>query len=56
MNANNIIHFESFGLEHVPKQKLKTSIVSKNIIINIYKIHFCIEFIDFMLKGYDYEK
>ena len=58
VNGNNVIYFDSFGVEHIPKEitKFKTN---KNIITNIYRIqgydsikcgYFCIRFIDFMLK------
>ena len=65
MNGNNArasfdaIYFDSFGVEHTPKE-IKKFIGSKNIITNIYRIqtydlitcgYFCIGFIDFMLKG-----
>ena len=59
MNGNNIIYFDSFGVEHIPEE-LKKFIGNKNIITNIYRIqpydsimcgYFCIGFIDFMLKG-----
>ena len=59
MNAENITYFDSFGVEHIPKE-IKKFIGNKNIIINIYRIqaydsimcgYFCIGFIDFMLKG-----
>ena len=59
MNANDIIYFDSFGVEHIPKE-IKKFIGNKNIITNIYRIqaydlimcgYFCIGFIDFMLKG-----
>ena len=58
-NGNNIIYFDSFGVEHIPKE-IKKFIGNKIIITNIYRIqaqdpimcgYFCIEFIDFMLKG-----
>ena len=57
MNSNNIIHFDRFGIEHIPKE-IKILIGNKNIITNIYSIqaydsimceYFCIGFIDFML-------
>ena len=57
VNANNITYFNSF--EHIPKE-IKKFLGNKNIITNIYEIqaydsimwgYFCIEFIDFMLKG-----
>ena len=59
MNGNNIIYFDSFGVEHIPEE-LKNFIRKKNIITNIYRIqtynsimcgYFCIGFIDFMLKN-----
>ena len=58
MNGNNIIYFDSFGVEHIPKEIWKF-IGNKNI-TNIYRIqefgsimcgYFCIGFIDFFLKG-----
>ena len=59
MNAKNVTYFDSFGVEHVPKQ-IRKFIRNKNIITNIYRIqaydsiicgYFCIGFSDFMLKG-----
>ena len=59
VNAENVTYFDSFGVEYIPKE-IKRFIGNKNIITNIYKIqgydsimcgYFCIEFIDFMLKG-----
>ena len=56
---NEVIYFDSFGLEHVPKEILKI-IGNKDIIANVYQIqvynsilcrYFCIGFIDFMLAG-----
>ena len=56
---NNVIYFESFGIEHIPKE-IKHFIDNKNTETNIYKIQasdsvmcgcFCIRFINFMLKG-----
>ena len=52
------IYFDSFEVEHVPKENEKL-IENKNIITNIYRIqayssikcgYFCIGFTDFMLK------
>ena len=37
VNAENVTHFNSFGIEHIPKE-IKKLIVNKNIITNIYKI------------------
>ena len=59
MNGNNIIHFDSFEVEHILKRN-KKCIGNKNIIINVYRIqaynsiicrYFCIRFTNFMLKG-----
>ena len=56
---NEIIYFDSFGLEHVSKE-IKKFIEHNNIKTNIFKIqidnsimcrYFCIGFIDFMLAG-----
>ena len=57
VNANDIVYFDSFGVEHIPKE-IKKFIRNKNI-TNIYRIHacdsimcgyFCIGFIEFVLK------
>ena len=59
MNGNNIICFDSLGVEHNPKE-IKKFIGNKYIITNICKIqaydsimcgYFCIGFIDFMING-----
>ena len=59
VNGDNMIYFDSFGVEHIPKE-VKKFIRNKNIITNIYRIqaydsimcgYFCIGFIDFMLTG-----
>ena len=65
MNGNNkrasydAIYFDSFGVEHIPKE-IKKFIGNKYIIASIYRIqasdsvicgYFCIGFIDFILKG-----
>ena len=62
MNINNnddVIYFDSFGVEHVPEE-IKAFINNKNIKTNIFRIqaydsvmcgYFCIGFIDFMFKG-----
>ena len=56
---NEVIYFDSFGVEHVPKE-IKTIIGHKNTKINIFRIkvddsimceYFCIGFIDFMFVG-----
>ena len=57
-NNNSVIYFDSFGVEHIPKE-IKAFINNKNI-TNIFRIqaydsimcgYFCIGFIDFMLAG-----
>ena len=59
VNGNNIIYFDSFGVEHIPIG-VRKFIGNKNIITDIYRIQaydsimcgcFRIGFIDFMLKG-----
>ena len=59
VNAEYITYFDTFGVEHIPKE-MKKFIGNKNIITNIYRIqvfdsimcgYFPIAFIDFMLKG-----
>ena len=59
MNDNNVTYFDSFGVEHIPKE-IKHFTVNKNIITKIYRIqaydsmmcrYFCIGFIHFMLTG-----
>ena len=67
MQNNNVTYFDSFGVEHIPKEiktfinrLLSSALQNKNIKTNIFRIHandsimcrcFCIGFIDFMLKG-----
>ena len=59
VNDNNVTYFDSFGVEHIPKE-IKKFIRNKSIITNIYRVqsyhsiicgYFFIGFIDFMLKG-----
>ena len=59
INAKNLTYFDSFGVEYIPKE-IRKFVGKKNITTNIYRIqaydsimcgHFCIRFIDFMLKG-----
>ena len=59
VNAKNVTYFDSFGVEHIPKE-IRKFIVNKNIMSNIYRVqaynlimcgYFCIGFIDFMLKS-----
>ena len=56
---NNVIYFDSFGVEHIPKE-IKKFIDNKNIIANIFRIqaydsimcgYFCMGFINFICKG-----
>ena len=58
-NRNEIVYFDSFGVEHVPEE-IKEFIGNKNIKANIFRVqannsvmcgYFCIEFTDFMLAG-----
>ena len=58
-NRNEIVYFDSFGVEHVP-EKIKEFVRNKNIKANIFREqannsvmcgYFCIGFIDFMLAG-----
>ena len=58
-NKNEIVYFDSFGVEHVPEE-IKEFIGNKNIKANIFWVqandsvmcgYFCIGFIDFMLAG-----
>ena len=59
MNAESATYFDSFGVEHIPKE-IRKLIGNKNITTNIYRTqaydlimcgYFCIGFINFMLKG-----
>ena len=58
-NRNEIVYFDSFGVEHVPEE-IKEFVGNKNIIANIFRVqandsvicgYFCIDVIDFMLAG-----
>ena len=59
MNTENVTYFDSFGVEYIPKE-IRNFIGNKNVTTNIYRTqaydsimcgYFCIEFIDFILKG-----
>ena len=59
MNDDNVIYFDTFAVEYIPKEILKF-IGNKNIKTNIYKIqdndsimcrYFCIGFYQFCVKG-----
>ena len=58
VNNKTVTYFDSFGVEHIPKE-IKKFINNKNIIANIFRLqaydsimcgYFCIGFINFMLK------
>ena len=58
-NRNEIVDFDSFGVERVPEE-IKGFVENKNIIVNIFRVqandsvmcgYFCIGFIDFILAG-----
>ena len=59
VNNKTVTYFDSFGVEHIPKEIIKF-ICNKNIITNIFRIqaydsimcdYFCIGFINFMFNG-----
>ena len=59
VKTNEVIYFDSFGIEHIPKEINKFT-GNKKIKANIFRIHaydsimcgyFCIKFINYMLKG-----
>ena len=59
VNNKTATYFDSFGVEHIPKE-IKKLINNKNIIANIYRVqnydsticgYFCIGFINYMFKG-----
>ena len=59
VNYNSLTYFDSFGVEHIPKE-IRKIIGNKNILENTYRIqaydsiicrYFCIWFIDFILKS-----
>ena len=47
MNDNNVIYFDSFGVEHIPKE-IKKFIGNKNIITNNYRL----QSYDSKIRGY----
>ena len=60
VKTNEVIYFDSFGVEHIPKEINKFIDSNKKIKANIFRIqaydsimcgYFCIEFINYMLKG-----
>ena len=59
LKNNDITYFDSFGLEHIPKE-IKAFVKYRNIKTNIFRIqaydsincaYVCIGFIEFMFKG-----
>ena len=59
VNNKNVTYFDSFGVEHIPKE-IKRFINNKSIISNIFRIqaydlvmcgYFCIGFINYMFTG-----
>ena len=66
VHNNNVTYFDSFGVEHTPKEikafinrTSSSALHNKNITTNIFRIQaydsiaceYCIGFIDFMFKG-----
>ena len=59
VKSNKVIYFDSFGIEHIPKEinkfignkKIKASIFRIQAYNSIMCRYFCIEFINYMLKG-----
>ena len=58
-NRNEIVYFDSFGVEHVPEE-IKDFIRNESIKANIFRVqannsimcsYFCIKFIDYMFAG-----
>ena len=58
-NRNEIVYFDSFGVEHIPEE-IKEFIDNRKIKANIFRVqannsimcgYFCIGFIDFMLAN-----
>ena len=58
VNNKTVTYFDSFGVEHIPKEIMK--FIARKKIINIYRIqgydsimcsYFCIGFINFMFNG-----
>ena len=57
--TNGVVYFNSFGVEHIPKE-IEHAIGNKEIKANIFRLqaydsikcgYYCIEFINYMLKG-----
>ena len=59
VKTNEVIYFDSFGLQHIPKE-IEHAIGNKEIKASIFRLqvydsimcgYYCIEFINYMLKG-----
>ena len=59
VNTNKLIYFDSFGIEHIPKE-INKFIGNKDIDASIFRLqaydsimcgHYCIELINYMFKG-----
>ena len=59
VKTNEVIYFDSFGIEHIPKE-IEHAIGNKEIKASIFRLqaydsimcgYYCIEFINYMLKG-----
>ena len=57
---DEVVYFDSFGIEHIPKEIIKFIGGSKDIKANIFRLqaydsimcgYFCIKFTDFMIDG-----
>ena len=59
VKTNEVIYFDSFGIEHIPKEtehaignkKIKASIFRLQAYDSIMCRYYCIEFINYMLNG-----
>ena len=59
MKANKVIYFDSFGVEHIPKEsnkfignkKIKASTFRIQAYDSIMRGYFCIELINYMING-----
>ena len=59
VNNKTVTYFDSFGVEHIPKE-IKKFINNKNTIANIYRVqdydsimsgYFCVGFINYLFQG-----
>ena len=58
VKPKDTVYFDSFGIEHIPKEinkffnnDIKSNIFGKQAYDSIMCEHFCIEFVNYMLKG-----